>query len=172
MSRTAGWCGVRTIGTLLLVCSVAEAGDPVTGDRLFRLTRNKNDNIVCYDVHHKAGKLEKKDPVSAYWVIPSKNNTLEGLNFLERTKAYGITIVKMFGQDSVDITLKAGKKLIRVTVRGTRWVALTTFDSCAVALDSIYVMADESGTMPTVQYVEFIGRILATGESLVRKLSP
>jgi hypothetical protein len=172
MSRTVGCRCFRTIVTFVLVSSVAVAGDPVTGDRLFRLTRNKNDNIVCYDVRHKDGKLDGKDPLSVYWVIPSKKNTLEGLNFLERTKAYGVNIVKMFGQDSVDITLKAGKKPIRVTVRDTRWVALATFGSREVAVDSIYVMADESGTMPTVLYVEVIGRDPATGESVERKLSP
>jgi hypothetical protein len=172
MNRTAGCCGVRTIVFLLLVCSAAEAGGPVAGDRLFRLTRNKNDNIVCYDVRHKDGKLDAKDPLSVYWVIPSKKNKLEGLNFLERTKAYGINIERMFGQDSVDITVKAGKKPIRVTVRGGRWVALAAVDSREMALDSIYVMADESGTMPTVQYVEVIGRNLTTGESLVAKLAP
>ena len=172
MSRTAGYFVVRAIVTLLLICSAAEAGDPVQGDRLFRITRNKNDNIVCYDVRHKNGKLDEKDPLSVYWMIPSKKNKLESLNFLERTKAYGINIVKTFGQDSVDITLKAGKKPIRVTVRGARWVALTTFDSREVALDSMYVMADESSTMPTVQFVEVIGRDPFTGESVRKKLTP
>jgi hypothetical protein len=172
MSRTAGYFVVRTIVTLLLICSVAEAGDPVQGDRLFRITRNKNDNIVCYDVRHKDGKLDEKDPLSVYWVIPSKKNALESLNFLERTKAYGINIVKSFGRDSVDITLKAGKKPIRVTVRGARWVALATLDSREVAVDSIFVMADESSTMPKVQYVEVIGRNPMTGESVRKHLSP
>jgi hypothetical protein len=172
MRRTAGNFALRTIVTLLLACSAAEAGDPVQGDRLFRITRNKNDNIVCYDVRHKNGKLDTEDPVTVYWMIPSKKNRLEGLNFLERTKAYGITIVKMFGQDSVDITLKAGKKPFRVTVRGSRWVALTTLDSRELAVDSVYVMADESSTMPKVEYVEVLGRNPMTGESVQRRLLP
>lgn len=104
-------------------------------------------------------------------MIPSKNNELENLNYLERTKAYGISVVKTFGQDSVDIMLKAGKKPIRVTVRGGRWVALTTLDSREVSIDSVFVMADESGTKPTVQWMEVMGRYPATGESVRTKIT-
>jgi len=159
------------IVALLASSSAAEAGDPVQGDRLFRITRNKNDNIVCYDVRNKDGKLDKETPVSVYWVIPSKKNNLENLNFLERTKAYGISVVKEFGQDSVDIQLKAGKRPIRVTVRGGRWVALTILDSGEVALDSVYVMAEESGMNPKVQWVEVMGRFPETGVSVRKKIT-
>lgn len=171
MRTTAGCHVARAILALMLFSSAGEAGDPVQGERLFRITRNKNDNIVCYDVRHKSGRLDKENPVSVYWVIPSKKNKMEGLNLLERTKAYGISVVKAFGQDSVDITLKAGKRPIRVTMRGSRWVALTTLDSREVTIDSVYVMADESGTMPTVRWVEVMGRYPATGESMRKKIT-
>lgn len=170
-STTAGWYVAWATLALLVLSSVAEAGDPLQGDRLFRITRNKNDNIICYDVRQKGGLLEKDNPVSVYWVIPSKNNKLEKLNFLERTKAYGVSVVKTFGQDSVDIVLKAGKRPIRVTMRGPRWVALTTLDSQEVAIDSVYVMADESGAMPTVQWVEVMGHHPATGEFVRKKIT-
>ncbi|HMK39123.1 MAG TPA: DUF4833 domain-containing protein [Bacteroidota bacterium] len=146
----------------------AIAGEP--GERLFRITRNKNDNIVCYDVRQKNGKLDKDDPVSVYWIIPSEKNKREGLNFLERMKAYGVSIVKTFGHDSVDISLKAGKRPVRVTKRGGRWVALAMLDSLQVAVDSVYVMADESSTMPTVQWVEVMGHSPATGEPVRKRI--
>jgi hypothetical protein len=168
MNRTAGSYVANVIVSLLLLSSIAEAGDPVPGERLFRITRNKNDNIVCYDVHLKSGKLDKDNPVSVYWIIPSKKNKLESLNFVERTKAYGVSVAKAFGQDSVDIMLKAGKKPIRITVRSGSWVALTALDSQEIAIDSVYVQADESGLTPTVQWIEVMGRYTATGE-LVRK---
>ena len=171
MGKTAGCHVAGAIVALLIFSCAAEAGDPVQGERLFRVTRNKNDNIVCYDVRNKDGKLDKESPVSVYWVIPSKKNKLENLNFLERTKAYGISVVKAFGQDSVDIQLKAGKRPIRVTVRGGRWVALTTLDSREVAIDSVYVKAEESGAMPTVQWVEVMGRLPAAGESVRKKIT-
>ncbi|HCV43716.1 MAG TPA: hypothetical protein DGH68_09560 [Bacteroidetes bacterium] len=171
MSTTLGCHVARTIVALLLFSSVAEADDPAQGERLFRITRNKNDNIVCYDVRHKGGRLDKDNPVSVYWVIPSKKNKLENLNFVERTKAYGVSVVKSFGQDSVDIMMKAGKRPIRVTVRGGRWVALTALDSQEVAIDSVYVMAEESGLTPTVQWAEVMGRYPATGEPMRKKIN-
>jgi len=171
MSTTAGCHVARAMFALIAFSSAVQAGGPVQGDRLFRITRNKNDNIVCYDVRHKSGRLDKENPVSVYWVIPSKKDKLEDLNFLERTKAYGISVVKAFGQDSVDVMLKAGKKPIRVTVRGGHWVALATLDSREVAIDSVYVMADESGTMPTVHWVEVMGRYPATGESMRKRIT-
>ena len=172
VSTTAGSHVARALVALLVFSSsAAEAGDPVQGERLFRVTRNKNDNIVCYDLLKKDEKMEKDNPVSVYWVIPSKQNKLENLNFLERTKAYGVSLVKTYGQDSVDIMLKAGKRSIRVTVRDARWVALTTLDSLEVAIDSVYVMADESGAKPTVQWVEVMGRHPGTGESVRKKIT-
>jgi hypothetical protein len=171
MSTTTGYLVARASVVLLVFSSAAEAGDPIQGERLFRITRNKNDNIVCYDVLGKSGKLDKDNPISVYWVIPSKDNKLESLNYLERTKAYGISVEKAFGQDSVDIMLKAGKKPIRVASRGGRWVALATLDSREVALDSVFVMADESGPKPTVQWVEVIGRDPGTGEQVRKKIT-
>jgi hypothetical protein len=171
MKGTKAGCHVAGAVALLLFSSAAEAGDPVQGERLFRITRNKNDNIVCYDVHLKSGKLDKDNPVSVYWVIPSQKNRLENLNFLERTKAYGVSVVKSYVQDSVDIMLKAGKRPIRVTVRGGRWAALMVLDSQQVAIDSVYVMAEESGITPTVKWVEVMGRYPATGESVRKRIT-
>jgi len=171
VSTTAGRDIAGAIVALLVFSSAAEAGDPLRGERLFRITRNKNNNVVCYDVRHLSGRLDKDSPVSVYWVIPSENNKLENLSFLERTRAYGISVVKTFGQDSVDILLKAGNNPIRVTVRGGRWVALTALDSREVAIDSVYVMADESSAMPKVQWVEVLGRYTATGESVWKKIT-
>lgn len=172
MNNKGGWCSTGSIVALLAFSSIAEAGGPVQGERLFRITRNKNDNVVCYDALHKDGKLLKDGPVSVYWMIPSQKNALEGLNFLERTRAYGVSVEKMFGQDSADITLKSGKKQIRITVRDGRWVALTLLDGKDVAIDSVFVMAEESGAMPTVKYVEIIGRNPATGETVRKTLTP
>ena len=162
---------VGSVLMLLVSVSSAEAGDPVRGERLFRITRNKNDNIVCYDVAQKTGKLEKTEPVSVYWMIPSEKDKLEGLNFVERNRAYGISIEKMFGQDSVDIKLEAGDSPIRVTMRGSRWVALVTLDSREAAIDSIYVMADEAGIMPAVQWVDVLGHYTATGEPARKRIT-
>jgi hypothetical protein len=172
MNNKGGWCSTGAIVALLSFSSIAEAGGPVQGERLFRITRNKNDNIVCYDVLHKDGKLLKDGPVSVYWMIPSKKNALEGLNFLERTRAYGVSVEKMFGQDSADFTLKSGKKQIRITKRDSRWVALTAVAGLEVAIDSVFVMADESGAMPAVKYAEIIGRNPATGEMVRKRLTP
>jgi hypothetical protein len=155
---------------LLVLASTVEAGDPVKGERLFRITRNKNDNIVCYDVIQRGGKLDKDNPVSVYWVIPSEEGRLESLNFMERRRAYGVSVEKAFGQDSVDIMLSAGENLIQVRKRGGRWVALATLDAREIAIDSIHVMADESGAMPDVQWVEVMGRSMATGEKVKSKI--
>jgi hypothetical protein len=156
---------------LMVVTSSAEAGGPVRGERLFRITRNKNDNIVCYDVIQKGGKLDKDNPVSVYWMIPSEQGKLEDLNFIERRRAYGVSVENTFAQDSVDIMLSAGEKLIHVRKRAGRWVALTTLDSREVAVDSIYVVADESGAMPDVQWVEVMGRLTANGETVKTKIT-
>ena len=50
---------------------------------LFKIERNKNANIVQYDVQMKAdGKLDPKKPVVAYWIRHAKDGQKEDLKWV------------------------------------------------------------------------------------------
>ncbi len=118
-------------------------------ERLFIITRNKNDNMVCYDAHSREGKLDAKEPLGVYWIIPQKDNKVEKLSSLERSRAYGFDLVRSFGGDSADFKMKALPRKLRVKRIDEKWVALMTIDSVEAILTSAYVMAG-SGIMPKV----------------------
>jgi len=140
--------------------------------RLFVITRNLNDNMVCYDACIRGAKLDSKEPVKVYWTIPKENNKIESLTRIERKRAYGFDVVKYYGEDSVDITLKPLPRPMRVKQHGGQWVAVTTIDSVQAILISAYVMADNSGMMPTVQWIEMTGKAISGGVDLTETIKP
>lgn len=140
--------------------------------RLFVITRNLNDNQVCYDACIRESKLDAKEPVKVYWTIPKENNKHEGLTRMERKRAYGFDVVKSYGGDSVDITLKPLPRPIRVKLNAGQWVAVTTIDSVHAILVSAYVMADNSGLMPSVQWIKMTGKALSGGMEVTETIKP
>lgn len=165
---------------LVVICSAGEFLSPEPGisrgemrqERLFVITRNKNDNMVCYDARLNDSKLDAKEPVKVYWIIPQKNNKTEDLSRLERNRAYGFEIVKAYGADSVDIKLKPLPRAMRVKHLAGKWVAITTIDSVQAILTSAYVMADSNGVMPKVEWVRMQGVDVLRGSEVVEVIKP
>lgn len=83
-----------------------------------------------------------------------------------------MTVVKAYGVDSADIQLSAAKKPIRVARRGGMWAALMFLESGEAVVDSVHVVADESGAMPEVKYVDVIGRNPQSGAPLRTRITP
>ena len=140
--------------------------------RLFVITRNLNDNIVCYDACIRGSKLDSKEPVKVYWTIPKENNKIESLTRMERNRAYGFDVEKSHGGDSVDITLKPLPRQMRVKRYGGQSVAVTTIDSVQAMLISAYVMADNSGLMPTVQWIKMTGKSISGAKAVSETIKP
>jgi hypothetical protein len=140
--------------------------------RLFVITRNLNDNMVCYDACIRGSKLDAKEPVRVYWTIPKEKNKIEDLTRMERSRAYGFDVVKSYGGDSVDIALKPLPRPMRVKRHDGRWVAVMKIDSVQAALTSAYVMADNSGLIPTVQWIKLTGKEVSGGRHVTETLKP
>ena len=147
-------------------------GEQIRQKRLFVITRNLNDNMVCYDACIKKSKLDEKEPVKVYWTIPKEKNKIESLSMLERNRAYGFDVVKLYGGDSADITLKPLPRPMRVKLHKGHWVAVMTIDSVRAALTSAYVMADNSGIMPDVQWIKLKGKAINGGKAVTETIKP
>jgi hypothetical protein len=155
---------LQLIALLLLMSMVSREEN--SSERLFTITRKKNDNIVCYDANLTNNKLHADEPLSVYWIIPSKNNQREELNRFERRRAYGFDIKQQFGNDSLEVTLKPLPKVLRITQRRNKWVAVAQIDSADAIVSSVYVMADESGAFPKVQWVKITGTRSDNGKEI------
>jgi hypothetical protein len=158
-------------GVFLIPQTLVSRGE-IRQERLFVITRNKNDNMVCYDACISESKLDQKEPVRVYWVIPKENNKIEDLSLLERKKAYGFEIVKEYGTDSADIKLKPLPRTMRVKRHDGKWVAITTIDSVQAILTSAHVMAESTGIIPKVNWVRLKGVDVFRGSEVVEVIKP
>ena len=141
-------------------------------ERLFVITRNKNDNMVCYDAQISNGKLNLKEPVVIYWIIPQKNNEVEDLTRMERKHAYGIDVKKTYGGDSADVVLKAAPVHLRIKKLNDHWVAIGKIDSVEAKFSAVYVKAEDSGMMPSVEWIRLTGTNVQTGAEVTEILKP
>lgn len=141
---------------------------------LFILGRSKNANIVAYDAHlTPMGDLAGPAPVVAYWLLGGEKGKREELNLVERQHAYGFDITPGEVPGTYEMLFKAERKR-RLTIR--------VWTGCPVAamaiggrdgiLRKLFVRSKEGGSLPKVEYVEFFGEDLATGEPLYEKLVP
>jgi hypothetical protein len=171
--------GARMRLTLLSValCAIAGVSEfalcraDLQKHRLFVITRNKNDNQVCYDVQVKGGKLDAKTPVIVYWTIPQENNKTEELSSMERSKAYGLDVLRSYGGDSVDIKLKPLPRPLRVKKLDGTWKAVMKIDSTDAVFASAYVMAS-GGIIPKVQWIRIDGVDVIHGGEVSETIKP
>src|SRR5271157_6388828 len=77
----------------VLALLAAPAAAQIKTSPLFTIERNTNANVVHYDAQLTAdGKLDRKKPVIAYWVMLAQDGRRENLNWIEKKMAYGINI--------------------------------------------------------------------------------
>ena len=141
--------------------------------RLFYIERNKNANLVIYEAGVKSdGSLHSEDPVIVYWLMNEEDGQREDLNRFERKRAYGFDS-EILAKDSVLLELKVDINRDVVVRRvGDNFKAVTIIEGKKASLDRIYIMADESGWRPDVQYLELFGKDLNTEEDLYEKYLP
>lgn len=153
--------------SLLLVLLSAE---PAT--ELFRIERSKNANVVVYEA--KAGKdtaLDKRDPVSASWILLAKNGERESLGFFEKAFAYGFDVKLAAGAESAVLTLKALKgRTLKVVKRGERLAAVGWIGGSEAVLERVFVTTDERGAVPKVTSIELFGADALSGARLTEKI--
>lgn len=154
-----------------------EAADPPGGScppHLFVLERSKNANIVVYDANRSAaGDFAASDPVVAYWLLNGEAGAREELNPMERQHAYGFDVAPGKTPGTFEMAFKAGR---------SRRLLVRMLNGCPVAtgaiggqdgiLRKLFVQSKEGASLPRVEYVEFFGEGLTTGEPVYEKFVP
>jgi hypothetical protein len=153
---------------------------------LFIIERSKNLNVVVYEavLDPKTGFLATSaDCVCVYWLDIDPKHNHKGdltkarceLNFLERSKAYGISISKKGASQSVAVLAALKQRPITVIKKEASGNPTATIkireQQCE--LHSVYVHAPTSNFIgiPTVEYVLVTG-INEEGQPLEEKILP
>ena len=163
------------LAVLILGAAALNAAAETTPQRLFHIERNKNANIVVYDVMVLPdGNLPEKDKdtVDVYWLKLAEDGERKGLKKIERKMAYGLDIEGREG-NRLTIKMKAdiGRLVTVEAVDGTYLAFLDINDRPAV-LEKVFIFATEGGVMPTVEYIELFGTDRESGEEAYEKFEP
>lgn len=138
--------------------------------RLFHIERNKNKNIVCYDLCIHNGTIDAKNPVKAYWVnMPQKSR--EELSSIEKKYAYGWECKKI-KENTYQMTMAAFKeRTVTVTYDPKKNVA----EAYVVQNGKkIQIKKIEANTKPplhmSVNYVKVHGVDKNSGEKIIQQI--
>jgi len=168
---------VAALCALVLGISVAAAGtsseDDAKAQRLFRVERSKNANVVVYDaLVTPDGRLQSGSPVDAYWLTLAKDGQREKLSRIQRRFAYGFK-TRFLDEDTVVMNMAAdlGREITVDVVEGVPR-AVTDIDGSDAVLDRIYVKSIEKKLWPSVEYLELFGVDAMTGEERYERIYP
>jgi hypothetical protein len=150
-------------------CMASETYQP-----LFVVERSINANVVHYDAKiDEHGRIDSREPVIAYWIMAAKDGRRQELNFLEKSKAYGVIVEPSQAGASYRIVLVSQKnREIEVYRDGETVRAKTTIGGRRAYLKRIYVAVRKGLLFSTPSYVELMGTDIATGETLQETIVP
>lgn len=132
---------------------------------IFKIERNKNANVVMYDVVLNDDGSFAKNPIDAYWLLFAKDGSREELGMFDK-KAYGFSI-KANGDGSYNLTLKAVEdRPIRVLLVGGEPKGIIKINGVDCYLSKVYVQA--SGL--SVQYYTLTGVNIQSGAAAEEKV--
>jgi hypothetical protein len=162
---------------LVLGVSIAAAETVSEGDaraqRLFRVERSKNANVVVYDaLMTQDGFLHSDNPVDAYWLALAEDGQRKKLSRIQRRFAYGFK-TRFLDEDTVVMNMAADiDREITVDVVEGVPRAVTAIDGNDAVLDKIYVKSIEKKLWPSVEYLELFGVDAMTGEERYERIYP
>jgi hypothetical protein len=160
---------ILILAGLNLFCWAGESYQP-----LFIVERSTNANVVHYDAKiNQDGRLDSREPVIAYWIMAAKDGRRQELNFLEKTRAYGVVIEPSHTADSYRIALVSEKQReIDIYPQGNTVRAETTIGGRRAYLKKIYVGIRKGALLSTPSYIELTGTDITTGEGLQETIVP
>jgi hypothetical protein len=161
------------VGTLSFFPPSIFAASGASAGHLFFIERNKNKNLVQYDIRLTEDKdLTDLRPVNAYWIL--ENGKREELNSVERKYAYGIIRQEKLDKDKFKVILAAFKGWEIIVERiNDSFKAVIPINGMESILQKIYIKSEETRAgFPRVLYVELFGRTKESGLPIKERITP
>lgn len=167
---------MRPMLLLIIASSLPASGQSADASvqSLFTIERSKNANVVQYDAHIAAdGRLEKKNPVVAYWIRHTEQGQREELSWVQRTFAYGFDTRLSRDRETAELKLKADLgRVILVRKEGAQYRAQAVIDGEPSFVEKIFIHSTGKGMSTTVEYMELFGTAIGNGEQQHEKIVP
>ena len=139
--------------------------------QLFIIERTTNGNVVHYDARLDAeGHIDPHEPVIVYWTMGSATGKRQNLSYLERTRAYGISVRPK--ADGRYLLMIVSQKEVEIDVYqdGGKVRAETTIDGRRAYLNRIFANIESTLFLPRVRYVELFGTDVSSGVERYQKI--
>ncbi|HET7410000.1 MAG TPA: DUF4833 domain-containing protein [Paracoccaceae bacterium] len=141
---------------------------PVPNDAgmVLYMQRSTNPNTVVYAARFGAdGRLDQKDPITAYWRRFNTDGHVKDLSTIERRMAYGVTSSRR-EPGVFDVRFRAIPDIPLVLEQRGPGQAVLTFAPKGQAIDLTYgyLEVDESGLIPSVTGIKLFGQRRADGQ--------
>lgn len=130
---------------------------------LFVIERSLNANVVLYEPGVRPdGTLDPEKPVTVTWRLDAQDGRREGLNFIERMRAYGVDVAPLSERDAWRVKVRAlpTRPLVLRAGAGCPLVIAEVAGRDAV-LRRVFVTST-GGLIPKVSSVELSGFDLET----------
>jgi hypothetical protein len=149
---------------------------PDAPNRLFYIQRSSNSNAVIYDANVLPNKnLNARNPVHTYWIRYADKGQKEELSTMQRTLAYGLYTDKIKGiEESYEgyfLAYRKRKFIVKMHTDGTP-IALFPINGKMQILKRVFVSVDDSGFMPSVNYIELFGKDVISGKDIYERFKP
>ena len=163
----------RALAALALVALASGARADETCGPLFVIARSLNANVVLYEAHFKTdGTLDREKPVTATWRLDAQDGRREGLNFVERIRAYGIDVTAIGQTDAWRVKVRAlpTRPLVLHAGTGCPFVTAEVGGRTAI-LRRVFVTAT-GGLLPKVASAELTGIDRETALPVTERFTP
>ena len=137
---------------------------------LFSIKRNKNANVVMYDVRLDSNSsIDKLNPMDAYWILYDKQGQRSGIKAFEK-RAYGF-IVKYNVEGYYDLILKAvPDRSMKIILLNDEPKVVIKINNEDAYLSTVFVFARDNLIIPKVLYYTITGFDIETGSQVTEKI--
>jgi len=144
---------------------------PRSNKTLFYIQRSTNANTIMYEANIENKNIDEDDPVSVYWIRYAEKGQRRKLNYIERVMAYGVTC-KPTANHSFILHFNASSSKEVLVLLDSKGVAHArmSINKKNSTLEKIFVMVTDKSFIPKVDYVEFFGTDVTTGEKTYEKM--
>ncbi|MDR1400738.1 MAG: DUF4833 domain-containing protein [Endomicrobium sp.] len=155
------------------VTNISTTDGQMISKNLFKIKRNKNANVVMYDVRlDSKGNIDKSNPIDAYWILYDKQGQMRRSEIKAFEKrAYGFTI-KYNVEGYYDLVLKAVPDTnIKVILLNGEPKVLIKINNEDAYLLTVFVFAKYNLITTKVLYYAITGVDIKTGFQITKKIA-
>jgi hypothetical protein len=157
---------------LALLAACGARADDACGP-LFTIARSLNANVVLYEPRVRPdGTLDPVKPLTVTWRLDAQDGRREGLNFVERIRAYGVdvTAIAQTGAWRVKVRALPTRPLVLHAGTGCPYVTADVGGRTAI-LRRVFVTST-GGLVPRVSAVELSGVDLESALPVAERFTP